>query len=192
METAQDPVGGRAETIRAFVGIGLPRTHRERLGGYLEACRAAAPDFRWVRAGNLHLTLRFLGPVDGARLEVLAASLRRLTIEPFALRLGGLGTFGRAAVVRVVWIGLVAGGTELARLAAAVEARCEEAGLPSEERPYNPHLTLARARQRRGARLPQLPPPPELEPWIGGAFGLYRSRPAPGGAAYTVLEEFAG
>jgi len=83
-------------------------------------------------------------------------------------------------------------GRELERLAAAVEERCAAAEFPPEERAYNPHLTLARARQRRGARIPELPPPPELDAWTVDGFRLYRSRPGAGGAVYSVLEEFGG
>jgi RNA 2',3'-cyclic 3'-phosphodiesterase len=182
----------QALVIRAFIGISIPDAQRRHLAGFLDGCRAAAPELRWVSADNLHLTLRFLGQVENPRLEDLAESLRRLPVEPFALRLGGLGSFGSASAVRVIWIGVAAGGKELARLAAAVEERCAEAGFPPEERTYNPHLTLARARQRRGTRVPELPLPPELDAWAVDRFRLYRSRPGAGGAVYTVLEEFGG
>jgi RNA 2',3'-cyclic 3'-phosphodiesterase len=189
LEIAQ---GRLAERIRAFVGIGIPDAQRQLLAGYLGACRVAAPELRWVSAENLHLTLRFLGQVDTARLEELSRELRRLPVQPFSLRLGGLGSFGRGAAVRVVWIGVTAGGRELEQLASAVEKCCAEAGLPPEDRAYNPHLTLARARRRRGARVPELPLPPELDAWRVDAFRLYRSRTAAGGAVYTVLEQFGG
>jgi 2'-5' RNA ligase len=143
-----------------------------------------------VAAANLHLTLRFLGSVEAGTLERLAVSLRELPFTPFEARLGGLGSFGRGSGVRVLWIGILAGGEELARLAAEIEWRCREAGLEPEERPYSPHLTLARARDRRGARVPELPAPPELAPWMVGTFRLYRSRTGPGGAVHSGLEEF--
>jgi 2'-5' RNA ligase len=165
---------------------------RERLAGYLDACRALAPDFRWVAADSLHLTVRFLGGVEYDRLEALAGSLRALRFEPFTMSLGDLGTFGRGTAVRVTWLALAAGGDQLRRLAAEVEARCSAHGFEPETRPYNPHLTLARARQRRGGRLPELPPPPELPGWTVAGFRLYRSRLGPGGASYSVLEEFGG
>jgi RNA 2',3'-cyclic 3'-phosphodiesterase len=190
LEIAEDVLADLPDSIRAFVGIGIPDAQRGVLADYLEACRAVAPELRWVGAANLHLTLRFLGQSETARVARLAGSLRRLEIEPFAVRLGGVGSFGRGSAVRVAWIGVAAGSDELRRLAATVEAECVAAGFPPEERPYSPHLTLARARQRRGARVPDLPVPPTLEPWRVSGFRLYRSRPGPGGAVYTVLEEF--
>jgi RNA 2',3'-cyclic 3'-phosphodiesterase len=190
LEIAENGLIRPGEAIRSFIGIGIPDLQRALLASYLDACRAAAPDLRWVAAANLHLTLRFLGQVESGRLERLAALLRELPVPPFELGLGGLGSFGRGHAVRVVWIGIGAGREDLARLAAAVEDRCADLGFPSEERPYNPHLTLARARDRRGAHVPQLPTPPELAPWPVSGFRLYRSRTGPGGAVYTVLEEF--
>jgi RNA 2',3'-cyclic 3'-phosphodiesterase len=182
----------KPEKIRAFVGVGLPDPHRLLLAAYLDACRPAAPELRWVTEANLHLTLRFLGQVAGPVLETLATSLRKVPVEPFQLRLGGLGNFGRGAAARVVWIGVAAGGEPLRALAAEVEEVCSAAGLQPEDRPYSPHLTLARARDRRGARIPDLPAPPELPPWRVEGFRLYRSRTGSGGAVYSVLEEFGG
>jgi 2'-5' RNA ligase len=177
-------------TIRAFVAVGLPDLARDRLAAYLAACREVAPAFRWVAPESLHLTVRFVGRVDPAPLDSLAASLRSLAFEPFPITLGGLGTFGRGAAIRVVWLGLSAGADELTHLASEAEARCAAVGFEPEARPYHPHLTLARSRQRRGERLAELPPPPELSGWMVTGFRLYRSRLAPGGATYSVLEEF--
>jgi RNA 2',3'-cyclic 3'-phosphodiesterase len=143
-----------------------------------------------VAADSLHLTLRFLGGVEADRLETLAADLRDLHVEPFSVGLDGLGTFGRGTIVRVVWLGLAAGGDHLRGLAAEIERRCGARGFEPEARPYNPHLTLARSQQRRGERLPDLPPPPELPGWTVTGFRLYRSRLGSGGTTYSVLEEF--
>lgn len=141
---------------------------------------------------SLHLTIRFLGGVEPSPLEELASALRTLPVEPFPVRLGEVGTFGGGRAVRVVWLGLTTGSDDLRRLAAEVELHSAARGFEPEARPYNPHLTLARSRQRRGERLPELPPPPELEGWTVSGFRLYRSRLGPGGATYSVLEEFGG
>jgi RNA 2',3'-cyclic 3'-phosphodiesterase len=122
----------------------------------------------------------------------VAAALRNLSVEGFPLRLGGLGTFGRGTAVRVVWLALASGAEDVRRLAGEVELRTRAEGFEPEARPYNPHLTLGRARQRRGERLPDLPSPPELPGWMVTGFRLYRSRLGPGGATYSILEEFGG
>jgi RNA 2',3'-cyclic 3'-phosphodiesterase len=190
LEVAQSLLNDHPETIRAFVAVAIPDQQRELVAGYLETCRAVSPSFRWVAPESLHLTIRFLGGVDPGRLDALAAALRAVEVEPFQLGVGGVGTFGRGSAVRVVWLGLAAGGIDLGRLAAEVETRSASLGFEPEARPYNPHLTLARSRQRRGERLGELPPPPAIPGWTVTNFRLYRSRLGPGGATYSVLEEF--
>ena len=172
------------------MAVALPDEQRAALAAYLDRCRVLAPGLRWVSADNLHLTLRFLGSVERERLDRLAGLLRSVTFAPYEVGVAGPGTFGRGSAVRVAWIGVDRGRAELAGLAGEVEARCVEAGWEPEARPYNPHLTLARSRDRRGARLPELPAPPELQPWTVRGFELYRSQTGPGGAVYSVLASF--
>jgi RNA 2',3'-cyclic 3'-phosphodiesterase len=144
-----------------------------------------------VPADNLHLTLRFLGNVESSGLAALASSLRKVAFEPFELRLGKLGTFGRGKSVRVVWLGPEEGIDSLVDLAREVEARCAELGFAAEERPYHPHLTLARSHDRSGEPAPALPAPPDLQPWAVAGFRLYRSlRGGKAGADYSVIAEF--
>jgi RNA 2',3'-cyclic 3'-phosphodiesterase len=192
LEEAPGLLSDQPETVRAFLAVGIPDQQRERMAPFLATCQALVPAFRWVAPDSWHLTLRFLGGVDRNRLEALAADLRAVSVEPFPVRFDGVGSFGRGSAVRVVWLGLAAGSEELGRLAAEIEARCAAEGFEAEARPYNPHLTLARSRQKRGDRLPELPPPPQLPGWTVTGFQLYRSRLGPGGAAYSVLEGFGG
>jgi RNA 2',3'-cyclic 3'-phosphodiesterase len=175
---------------RAFVALAPPDAQRAQLGAYLERCRAAAPEFRWVAPESVHLTLRFLGRVDAPALADLSGRLRALRRPPFPLRLAGLGTFGGRRP-SVIWLGLAEGVEPAAMLARAVEAECAAVGLEPEPRPFRPHLTLARARERSGAPLPDLPPSPELAPWTATEMILFESRLGGGPPVYTPLERFA-
>lgn len=174
---------------RIFVGLSLPEAVRTPLGEYLGRCAQLAPEQRWAPAANLHLTLHFLGwasPDEVARVAEALAAVRR---PAFSLRLGGLGRFGSPARPRVLWLGVGASGREpLSALAADVAAACARAGLPGDERPYRPHLTLCRVRP--GATLPALAEPPPLPAWVAGSFVLFESRSGPRGAVYTPLREF--
>ncbi len=161
--------------VRAFAALPLPARHRDQLAPYLAACAQAAPDFRWVQPEGLHLTLRFAGNLEDQVAAGLAAALRTVHHPPFDLRLSGTGTFGGSRRASVVWLGLVAGRAEAASLAAECERACQEAGLPPEARSFRPHLTLARARDRRGSVLPLLPDSPELPAWRAEEFVLFRS-----------------
>jgi len=173
--------------VRAFFGLAVPEAARRELEPYLAACAAVAPEFRWVPAANLHLTVRFIGNIEHAVVEGVADRLAAGALEGFELALGGVGTFKRGRMVRVVWIQVSTGAEAARELAAQVEAECAAAGLVPEVRPFQPHLTLARARPREGAPLPPLTDPPRLEQWRAGELVLYRSRLGRGGSVYEPL-----
>ncbi len=179
----------RPLAVRAFFGLPLPEAQRDQLDSYVNACAAVAPDFRWTPAPNLHLTLRFLGHVEASIAEGIADRLDASQLAGFELELGEVGTFKRGPLVRVVWLGLRRGSDQARALAAVLEAECAAAGLASEARPLQPHLTLARARSRDGAALPALPTPPELSPWQAGELVLYRSRLGRAGSVYEPLRK---
>ena len=157
------------------------------LDTYLRDCAARAPEFRWAPAANLHLTVRFLGHVDASLAEGIADRLAEADLRSFDLRLGETGTFKRGRLARVVWLGLTSGAEEISALAAKVEAECERAGLEREARRFNAHLTLARARARDGAPLPELGPAPELEAWQADELILYRSHLGRAGSVYEPI-----
>lgn len=173
--------------LRAFFGLPVPETRRERLARYLETCASIAPRFRWVAPPNLHLTVRFIGSVESGLVDGIARNLETAGLRGFEMELGDLGTFKRGRLVRVVWMGLRSGAEQASGLAALVEAECGRAGLAPEARPFQPHLTLARARDRDGAALPVLPKAPVLEPWRAQELVLYQSRLGRAGAVYEPL-----
>ncbi len=174
--------------MRAFFGLPVPEAQRTLLEPYLAACSAAAPEFRWTPAANLHLTIRFIGNVERAVVDDIANRLGELPLAAFELALSQLGTFKRGRLVRVVWLQVVGGLDQARELAAYVEAECVRAGLEPEARPFQPHLTLARARPRDGASLPStLAGPPVLPPWPAGELVLYSSHLGRAGAVYEPL-----
>jgi 2'-5' RNA ligase len=177
--------------VRAFFGLPLPEAQRRLLEPYLEACSAAAPEFRWTPAANLHLTVRFAGNVERAVVDEIAGRLEEPPLPAFELALGDLGTFKRGRLVRVVWLEVRAGADQARELAAQVEAECARAGLEPDARPFQPHLTLARARPRDGANLPVLSNPPSLPPWRAGELVLYRSHLGRSGAVYEPLRKLS-
>jgi RNA 2',3'-cyclic 3'-phosphodiesterase len=157
----------------------------------MQRCARLAPDFRWTPAGNLHFTVRFLGQVEHSLAEEIAKRLDADRPPGFELRLGELGSFKRGRLARVVWIGLSAGAEQMAGLAQVVEAESVRAGLEAENRRFNAHLTLARARPRDGAPLPELDAPPTLDPWRADELILYRSVLGRGGSVYEPLQRIS-
>ena len=114
-------------------------------GNQLRACGGA---ISWSAASSMHLTFKFLGEIDPARLPELTDSLHKSTAaEPrFSLQLHSLGAFPDLRRPRVIWCGLAGDVGRLEVLQQKVELACVQAGFPREEHPFRPHLTLGRAR----------------------------------------------
>ena len=186
-----ESLGQARVRVRAFFGLPLPDSHRETLAPFLDECARRSPEFRWTPPANLHLTIRFLGHVELSLAESIANNLALAGPRAFDLQLGELGSFKRGRMARVVWLGLTRGGDEIGALAAQAEALSVRAGLEAENRPYHAHLTLARARQREGAVLPELPSPPALPPWLSAELLLYQSRLGRGGSVYEPLRRLS-
>jgi 2'-5' RNA ligase len=135
--------------VRAFIAIDLDPTIREIWERSLSSLRRSLPSLRWVAAEHLHLTLRFLGAIDGRVAGRIGAELADVarTRSAWRLRLGGLGFFGPSRSPRVVWLGVVSGCEELEAVQREVEAIARRHGAPAESGVWHPHVTLARARR---------------------------------------------
>ena len=183
--------------MRLFVGIEIAPavvTATIELVAQLQAASATlAPRSRitWVTPERLHITIRFIGHVNDARADEIRALLAPpLALDPFDLTIAGVGTFPPKGPPRVVWAGLDEGRDQLLALEPTVSERLARAGVPREERPYNPHLTLARVRDAAGLR---------SAPLVGSvrdirlgtttvdAITLFESRLSPNGPTYVGL-----
>lgn len=129
--------------MRLFTAIDLPAEARLRLERLLSALRPEAP-IKWSPLDNLHITTKFIGEWPERRIEEIHDALAQVTPrEPFEISLHGLGWFPNERAPRVLWVGVHA-GPELAALAQQIEQRLEAIGVAREDRPFAPHLTLAR------------------------------------------------
>ena len=143
------------ERWRVFCAVELPPEVRARASDHATLLRERSTEVRasWPRADNLHLTLKFLGEIAQARVEALSNAVTRAarSIQPFDLTLEGAGAFPPRGSPRVLWLGINDSSGELIRLQSQLEDECEAAGFVREERPFHPHLTLARIRAPQGA-----------------------------------------
>src|ERR1700681_1653742 len=130
--------------MRIFIGIDLDPEVRARIERFLEGVEGFAPQARWVRSESVHITLKFIGEQPPERVEAINERLRRVEGSAFEIRAGGYGFFPTAKAPRAFWIGIHA-GPQLAELAESIDIATAELGIPREDRPYSPHLTLARA-----------------------------------------------
>jgi len=194
--------------MRIFIGIDLDAEVRGRISRFLEGVQGFAPDARWVRPESLHITLKFIGKQTPERVEAIAECLRRVKGGEFEIRSGGYGFFPTAKAARVFWIGIHA-GPQLAALAGSIDVATAELGIPREDRPYSPHLTLARSGAGRSSGSPKwrrgdapnatfavlekrLAAMGELDfgKMTAREFILYQSQLSPGGSKYTKLQRF--
>lgn len=133
--------------IRAFIAIELPLEIHQRLDQVISQLkgRLGEPTVRWVPAENIHLTLKFLGDVSEANIEMLKKILQAEAAgcAQFEISVGGLGAFPNTHNPRVVWVGVEA-PPDLSSLQRAIEAATERLGYMKEERPFSAHLTLGR------------------------------------------------
>jgi 2'-5' RNA ligase len=148
--------------------------------------KSPLPGAWWLEPENYHVTLRFAGDMDNAQAADFADALDIVACEAFAVRLAGLGTFG-GKDPRSLWVG-VEGGEALDALARACERAARSAGLPPEQRPFKPHVTIARLRNTRPealARFLQHHGAFRLPPFPVERFTLFSSRPRVGGGPYV-------
>jgi 2'-5' RNA ligase len=147
----------------------------------------------WIPPERLHLTIRFIGHVDEARQRAVTAALEpRLDVRAFDLALCGTGAFPPRGEPRVIWTAVAGGLERLQQLEREVTLRLQEAGIRAEDRPYSPHLTLARVRDAQGLRSAAL-----LEDHrdvdLGAvrveAITLFESRLSPKGPTYVALQQ---
>jgi RNA 2',3'-cyclic 3'-phosphodiesterase len=194
--------------MRIFIGIDLNPEVRGRIMRFLEGVRGFASDARWARPESLHITLKFVGEQTPEQVEAITARLRRVEGSAFEIRCGGFGFFPTAKAPRVFWIGIQA-GPQLAALAENVDRATAELGVSREDRPYSPHLTLARGGSGRRSGSPKWQPGDgpnasfavlrkrldalgevDFGTMTSDEFVLYQSQLSPGGSKYTKLQRF--
>jgi 2'-5' RNA ligase len=178
--------------MRLFIGIPLAIATTNDLAAVVNRIRSKATDnLRWSAPESWHITLQFLGSTTGQQYECLAARLRELRSRPFRIQLGALGTFDRAGVLFVD----VHVTPQLLAVQQAVTTATQPCGFAPEDRPYHPHITLARRKGRGGDRelrnlKLQISPPPKLASFTAESFVLYESVPTAEGSRYEIREHF--
>lgn len=182
------------ERYRLFVAVDPDERTRRRLAKMLEALKGAVGRARWTasfpRPENLHLTLKFLGTVEAARLPEIGQQIARVgSTDRFEIAFEGLGAFPSRSRPRILWVGVTQGAEALKSLAEQVDRYFAEVGFEPEGREFKPHLTLARLKTARGSATSVLE---NVSPREAGSspvteITLYRSELGPGGSRYTPL-----
>lgn len=131
--------------MRLFVAVNLPDEEKAKLAQATLPLRTGLP-FRWLLPEAVHLTLKFLGEVAEPRSRAVIEAVENTAARhaPFSLELGGVGAFPSLRRPRVLWVGVMASSV-LSALQADVERALARSGFPTEDRPFSPHITVARA-----------------------------------------------
>ncbi|MEX2650094.1 MAG: RNA 2',3'-cyclic phosphodiesterase [Alphaproteobacteria bacterium] len=169
---------------RLFVAIALPEAVRLRLAGLC----AGVPGAHWAGIDQFHLTLRFIGDVDGTVADDVADALDEVEGPRFSLALKGVGNFDKGRYPTILWVG-AEDKAALRRLHEKIDRRLVHLGLPSDPRKYHPHVTLARLkgayRDRVGAFLTHHAHF-AVEPIEVAEFHLFSSHRGQDGAVYRI------
>jgi RNA 2',3'-cyclic 3'-phosphodiesterase len=164
--------------VRLFVALAPSPEARSHLAEAVAPLRKHSDVLRWTNPDVWHVTLAFLGSVEEATLPALSDRLGRVARRHPSLQLAfaGGGAFGSRRRARVLWVGVTGDQEPLRRLAQSVGAAARRAGIALENRPYRPHLTLARARTPIDVTAAvTVLEPYQGPPWIAADVVLMRS-----------------
>ncbi len=185
------------ERWRIFCAIELPPDVRARAAAHIAQLREAVPTTRasWERTEKLHLTLKFFGEVEPARiLNQLTLAIERAaqSIAAFDLAIEGTGAFPPRGLPKVLWLGITDSSGALAHLQQRLETECAHENFPRESRRFHPHLTIARLRTPAGAR--ELAATHAKTQFDAATFNvsevvLIRSEMEVSGSRYTIISQ---
>ena len=174
--------------IRLFIAIEMPVAIKAEIAGLGRSIPQARP----VPDEQLHLTLKFIGEVEGSRLLDIQDALTEISRPQFTIGLYGVGTFPPRGIPRILWVG-VHPVEPLLALRQTIESKLAEIAIPREKQKYSPHLTLARLNNS---------PLRHLQQFLAGnamlrtpeftvtAFNLYKSQLTRNGAIHSIIETY--
>lgn len=196
--------------LRTFIAINVPPVVLDTITRIQNRFESLGLHASWVKPGNIHLTLKFLGDTDPGRIPGIQNKLTETLVpfERFRLSLHSAGVFPNTKNPRILWVDLKDNDGTLKALQTAIEKALENLGFSTDPRPFSPHLTLARIKSPLGIKSPKGIRSPkgkkelkdELDavnqegigphPFEVGEIHLYESQLTPKGSIYTVLANF--
>ena len=174
--------------MRLFVALSIP----DAVAHSLFLIQAGVPGARWQTREQLHLTLRFIGEVDGLQAVAIDDALASISASSFTMELKGVGAFGGKRP-RDLWAGASAGDA-LPHLQRKIESALQRIGLEPYGRKFTPHVTLARLKGTPNGHVVDFLTDHALYssgPFAVDTFILYSSRLTPHGSLYWAEKAYA-
>lgn len=171
--------------MRLFIGMPLTDSVVDELAAFAQRLRAPDDGLRWSAPAGWHITLQFLGSTTAEQCACVADHLGRIHQSSFPIQLEPPSLFERAGVF---FVGVQL-STQLSALQQHVTAATAPCGFAAEDRPYHPHITLARSKSARAALnalKPRIRNTPTFSSFAAAEFLLYESFPGAGGSRYEV------
>ena len=172
---------------RLFTGLEIPAE----IGQTLSNLRGGLPGARWIDPENYHVTLRFIGDIDGIAANEIASMLFRVNRKPFEVKVQGLTSFGGRKPRAVV--ATIAPSRPLIELQAELERMMQRIGLDPEGRKFIPHVTLARLYDASSQDVADYLSVRGYFPskvFMAERFVLFSSRASTGGGPYIVEDSY--
>ena len=182
--------------IRSFLAIELPEAIRKKIDEIQGDLKSSHADVRWVNPEKIHLTLKFFGSIEEARVESIIKAIENpvRNTPAFTMKVRRIGAFPHWKNPRVIWMGLIDEKGILSPFQKELETELEKIGFEPEARAFQPHLTLGRVNSSRGKEelIRKMERYQEEEDF--GDFSvkrviLFKSDLRPAGPIYTPLRE---
>lgn len=183
------------EALRSFIAVELPNEIHDSLQKLQNNLKDSMPDVRWVKYGNIHLTLKFLGDVEVSKIEKISKSIQYVADEfsPFTMSLAHIGAFPNFRKPSIIWTGVEEGAEKIIEIVEQIESSMEKLGFAREKRPFKPHLTIGRIRELKHptimAKSLENNEIGEIGKFMVEKLSLIKSQLDPSGSIYTTLSE---
>jgi 2'-5' RNA ligase len=184
-----------SEQIRSFIAFDIENEGLiNRLAAAQKMLIQTNADLKLVEPKNIHITLRFLGPINPDMVESVYAAMKNVKFTPFNISLHGLGVFPTLNYPRVVWAGITDGAEQLKSIFEQLEPQIHELGFKPDPNGFSPHITIARVRsganKQRLVDLIERQSEYEFGNIRAECLRLKKSQLSPHGPTYTTLKEY--
>jgi len=180
--------------MRIFIGIKLDKTVQDKIEKFMKPFKKISSPLKWVKPGDIHITLKFIGDVSDEKYSQIENSLTSTTFNtgPFNLALAGCGKFGKRNDLNILWTGITP-NNQLEQMYNKIEDTLEKFGIEKETRKFKPHITVARNKKPFNFKsllkiIEEKENLPTAELTVNH-FQVFKSQSTPNGPIYTILKE---